>query len=303
MALSPRSPRYFPKVSPSDVLKLTKPTKEFLCPLSANKHQIEFLEFTISDYATKNIIFMVGRDYPPPVDLDLDLADLDENAYRLIKYEFSEDVLRLPSIQTSLVFSVGEEEVPSFRMVERHYFRDQLVKSYDFGFGFCIPASTNTWDAVYQVPPLDEELIEEMIAHPFETRSDSFYFVDDVLVMHNKASYKYVPEDTAQAKKSYEGRYAGAKGAKKQASKYDSGEERGGGSGAGGSEDGDGDGVGIGGEQKASHLTPYTLHRAGGKYDDEEGSVGLSRRGSVESGAEGEQGEQDDPWSKEADYF
>lgn len=32
---------------------------EFLCALSANKHQIEFLEFTISDYATKNIIFMV----------------------------------------------------------------------------------------------------------------------------------------------------------------------------------------------------------------------------------------------------
>lgn len=29
-------------------------------------------------------------------------------------------------MQTSLVFSVGEEEVPSFRMVERHYFRDQV---------------------------------------------------------------------------------------------------------------------------------------------------------------------------------
>lgn len=43
----------------------------------------------------------VGRDYPPPVDLDLDLGNLDENAYRLIKYEFSEDVLRLPSIQVS----------------------------------------------------------------------------------------------------------------------------------------------------------------------------------------------------------
>lgn len=43
-----------------------------------------------------------------------------------------------------------------------------------------------------------------MIANPFETKSDSFYFVDDELVMHNKASYKYVPEDTAQAKKSYE---------------------------------------------------------------------------------------------------
>lgn len=43
-----------------------------------------------------------------------------------------------------------------------------------------------------------------MIAHPFDTKSDSFYFVDDELIMHNKASYKYVPEDTAQAKKSYE---------------------------------------------------------------------------------------------------
>lgn len=36
----------------------------------------------------------------------------------------------------------------------------KLVKSYDFGFGFCIPASTNTWDAVYQVPPLDDDLSE-----------------------------------------------------------------------------------------------------------------------------------------------
>ena len=30
-----------------------------------------------------------------------------------------------------------------------------------------------------------------MISHPFETRSDSFYFVDDRLVMHNKADYAY----------------------------------------------------------------------------------------------------------------
>lgn len=30
-----------------------------------------------------------------------------------------------------------------------------------------------------------------MISHPFETRSDSFYFVDEKLVMHNKADYAY----------------------------------------------------------------------------------------------------------------
>ncbi|CAM9620050.1 unnamed protein product, partial [Discosporangium mesarthrocarpum] len=222
MALSPRSPRNYKKVSPEDVKAFARPTEDFLCPLSANKQQIEFLEFTISDYETKNVIFMVGRDNPPPIDLDVDLSNLDENAYRSIKYDFSEDVLRLPTIQTSLVFAVGEREVPNFRMVERHYFRNQLVKSYDFSFGFCIPSSTNTWDAVYTVPPLDEDLIEAMIASPHETKSDSFYFVDNQLIMHNKASYKYLPEDQAQEKKSYETRYGGAKASKKRASKYDS---------------------------------------------------------------------------------
>jgi len=30
-----------------------------------------------------------------------------------------------------------------------------------------------------------------MIDNPFETKSDSFYFVDNKLIMHNKADYAY----------------------------------------------------------------------------------------------------------------
>lgn len=33
-------------------------------------------------------------------------------------------------------------------------------------------------------------VVNEMIENPFETKSDSFYFVNDRLIMHNKASYK-----------------------------------------------------------------------------------------------------------------
>jgi hypothetical protein len=85
----------------------------------------------------------------------------------------------------------------------------KLIKSFDFKFGFCIPGSTNTWDAVYDVPPLDEDLgelsydfetpvpylillylVNEIIDNPYETKSDSFYFVNDKLIMHNKASYR-----------------------------------------------------------------------------------------------------------------
>ncbi|ETV99374.1 hypothetical protein H310_08087 [Aphanomyces invadans] len=205
--------------TPDDVLELEAPTKSFLCPMSANVYGIDFLKFQISDYESKRKIFQVGRDCPnsraaPKVDYS---QPLDEDSFRKIRYEFSEDVLRLPAIMTSLEFSVGAKEVHGFRMIERHYFRDELVKSYDFTFGFCIPSSTNTWDAIYSVPALDEELIQDMVANPYATVSDSFYFVGDELIMHNKAEYKYILEDRAQSKRSYydsddEGDAKGSKG-------------------------------------------------------------------------------------------
>lgn len=33
--------------------------------------------------------------------------------------------------------------------------------------------------------------VQEMIDVPYETKSDSFYFVEDRLIMHNKADYAY----------------------------------------------------------------------------------------------------------------
>jgi len=117
----------------------------------------------------------------------------DDNAIRSIDYTLSEDVLRLPLLQTSLTFRC-EKALPNFRIIERHYFRSKLIKSYDFTFGFCIPCSLNTWDSLYDLPPLSEEIISDMIAHPLLATSDTFYFVDDELVMHNKARYHYIPK-------------------------------------------------------------------------------------------------------------
>lgn len=42
------------------------------------------------------------------------------------------------------------------------------------------------------VPALSPSLsVRLMVEHPYETRSDSFYFVDNKLIMHNKADYAY----------------------------------------------------------------------------------------------------------------
>ena len=169
--------------------------------------------FTFS-VQTKKTVFEVGRDTPNPTDVSIDFSSLGPDMYRKIKYVFSEDVLRLPAVQTTLIFSVGAKELQGFRMIERHYFRDQLVKSFDFKFGFCIPSSVNTWETVYDMPPLSESLIDDMINNPYETKSDSFYFVDGALIMHNKASYSYIREDSNSQAKSYESKY-GAKASSK----------------------------------------------------------------------------------------
>ena len=94
-----------------------------------------------------------------------------------------------------------------------------------------IPNSTNTWEAIYDVPPMSDAEKNEVIENPFEvraqphthipgrhtcthscclrmfawavgvadearggcgqSRSDSFYFVEDKLIMHTKAEYGY----------------------------------------------------------------------------------------------------------------
>lgn len=213
-------------ITPNDILKLTKPTEDFLCPISANKCNIEFLAFSISDYETKEVLFDIDGSDATEGALEIDIdhnAPITEDTFRKIKYTFSEKVLRLPLISTSLTFKVGSQPVSNFRMIERHYYKENLVKSFDFTFGFCIPDSTNTWEAVYDIPSLDNYLIDEMICNPFETRSDSFYFVGDELIMHNKASYSYIARPT-QSRMIYDGDDAEAKTA--SPSRFDKNEKK-----------------------------------------------------------------------------
>ena len=57
----------------------------------------------------------------------------------------------------------------------------------------CIPNSTNSWEAIYEVPELDAELKQQMIDNPWETQSDSFYFVGATMIMHNKGACAHHP--------------------------------------------------------------------------------------------------------------
>ncbi|KAH3768022.1 flagellar protein [Pelomyxa schiedti] len=174
-------------VTPAEVLKHTAPSPSFLCPITANSYGIDFTEFCIREVATNTELFHVQKDPDAP---PLRLSDLDDSS-RFIQYDFGAKFLAYKTIGTKLTFKVGPQPLPTFRMIERHYFKNRLLKSFDFPFGFVIPDSTNEWEVIYDLPRLSKVEQEDIITHPYETKSDSFYFVGDQLVMHNKAEYAY----------------------------------------------------------------------------------------------------------------
>ena len=60
-------------------------------------------------------------------------------------------------------FVVGDQPVNKFRMIEKHYFKERLLKCFDFEFGFCIPHSRNTVEHIYEFPQLSQHESKSML--------------------------------------------------------------------------------------------------------------------------------------------
>ncbi|KAB5553554.1 hypothetical protein PHYPO_G00039970 [Pangasianodon hypophthalmus] len=161
-------------------------TADYLCSPEDNVYNISFSRFKIRDLERGSVILDLKRHCPTEIK---DVIETD--AGRFIQYHFTPSFLNLREIGATLEFTVGSKAVNRFRLIERHYFRELLLKTFDFEIGFCIPYSRNTCEHIYSLPDLDTHTIEEMIAHPFETRSDSFYFANNKLIMHHKAEYSF----------------------------------------------------------------------------------------------------------------
>ncbi|XP_030631604.1 protein unc-119 homolog B-like [Chanos chanos] len=177
-------------ITPEDVLGLRVATHDYLCEPEDNIYNIDFIRFKIRDLESGTVLFEIAK--PPSTEEECDESGAaDPSAGRFVRYQFTPSFLRLRTVGATVEFTVGPRPLNSFRMIERHYFKDHLLKSFDFDFGFCIPNSRNTCEHIYEFPQLSDSIIRQMIDHPYETRSDSFYFVENRLVMHNKADYAY----------------------------------------------------------------------------------------------------------------
>lgn len=188
-----------PVISPQNVLRLDRVTEEYLCSPEANTYGIDFTRFKIRDLESATTLFEIAKpatgetgdgDGGEETEKE-DGGEVDPNAGRFVRYHFTPQFLKLKTVGATVEFSVGNKPVKNFRMIERHFFRDRHLKTFDFDFGFCIPSSRNTCEHIYEFPSLEQKLVDQMVQFPFETRSDSFYFVDNILIMHNKADYAY----------------------------------------------------------------------------------------------------------------
>ena len=205
------------EITPDVVRNYKEFTPKFLCGLDANIYNIQFKRFKIRDMESDFVLFDVGdnsdinnkeeekdKDEAKKEEEEKAKKELEEKirkeeeediykSPRMIRYHLGPDFLDLKNLGSSLTFSVGDKPVKDFLMIERHYFNDKLIKSFEFKFDFCIPNSVNTWESIYTIPEIDLEVKKKMIDEPWHTKSDSFYFVGDKLIMHNKAIYNYSP--------------------------------------------------------------------------------------------------------------
>ena len=172
------------------VNNLEKPTNRFLCKLSDNTPLFRFGGFRIRDMHSNITLVDVPESNEP---LNLEDETNDDVTERVIKYHLGPDFLKLRQVGLTLNFGIGPVPIKKLAMVERHYFRGRVIRSYDFKFGFVIPNSTNSWEFIYDLPELTPEEENEIIEAPWEVKSDSFFFADEKLIIHNRAIYNYQP--------------------------------------------------------------------------------------------------------------
>lgn len=191
----------FSSPKPDAVLQYTGPTPGYCCALTDNVYGIEFESYEIRDTEQGTVIFQVAGS--PPIDYS-QIPPEYEDQVRCASFDFGVAFLDIPGITTQLTFSVGDNELPNFRQIERHYFRDTLLSSFDFEMAprGCVPNSTKTVENHYERPVLDPEMKQQLIENPYETQSDTFYYVGDVMVMHRKTEYAY-SQSTLQTKVTY----------------------------------------------------------------------------------------------------
>lgn len=181
-----------------EISALTRPSEDYLCNLRDNSFCLQFLAFRLSDAETNEIYFQLENEELSSAAMLIDDANIGEEEKKYIKearrieYVFPKKVLEREHISSFVRFKVGDRPVNELVLLEKHFYKDELLKEFKFTFPFCAPDSTNTWEFVYSLPKLTPTQAADIIANPNIVTSDTYLFVEGKLIIHNKVFYTYV---------------------------------------------------------------------------------------------------------------
>jgi len=66
----------------------------------------------------------------------------------------------------------------------------------------CEPESVTSWDNIYEMPKIESRILDEYEGvNPKDISSDTYFFVDGTLIIHNKSYYLYNDEKFLAQKK------------------------------------------------------------------------------------------------------
>ena len=174
--------------------QMSQASDKLFCQLRDN-NMIRFGQYQIKDYETGTVLMYISEEQQAEADKmarkeeEDGLVSLDT---RTIRYSFGPDFLNLRTLSLKLEFYVvNDEPIKDLIFIERYYFKDRLISNFEFQFPFCMPKSKNDVEFVYDLPKFSEQEKQDIINNPWEMKSDSFYFANGQLIIHNKATYNY----------------------------------------------------------------------------------------------------------------
>ena len=172
---------------PSDVLAFLEPCPSLITASDENKGAFRLSSVEFMDETGE---VMLGKVELPSSEPTLSSQNLEESSnQRIQRLQLSSDYLRCRVVRSRIQFQVGAEALSTLRMIERHFFQGELIRTFDMVLGYCIPESVNTHDLTYELPILAPHMQQELERHPVAI--DCFFFDGEQLLHHYRAEHDY----------------------------------------------------------------------------------------------------------------
>ena len=186
------------EINPDYVKSLTSFTDSFLCDLDDNIFNIYFTKLIFKQIQnnsnkTEKLLFELKNDSNNNINEEIkqkskEIKDIYKNP-RMVRYHLDPDILDL-NMKLTLEYKNEGKKPLSLKMIENHYHDNKLIMQFFHDFGFCIPHSVNQQDITYKFNSHEIDKLSKSKSS-FEIKTDTFFFANEKLIIHNKTLFYF----------------------------------------------------------------------------------------------------------------